>query len=313
MSGWSDIQQEISAFPTPQDATREKYLHTVYEYTGRNAVAYYSGWLMPGPNGLPFGIDDSDMAGFMSAFQGLDRTKGLDLLLHTPGGDVAATEAIIKYIAQMFDDVRVIVPQLAMSGGTMIALSANRIAMGKHSSLGPIDPQFSGVPAGAILGDFKSALAAVKADPSSAPLYQQLISKYPPAILGQCEKVIVWANEIASESLKLRMFANDKDAESKTKKVVDVLGSHETTLNHGRHYSIGQVRGLGLQVEVLEDDQDFQDAILSYHHAAMISFAQTPAFKITENHAGKRVIFACLLYTSPSPRDRQKSRMPSSA
>ena len=28
---------------------------------------------------------------------------------------------------------------------------------------------------------------------------------------------------------------------------------------------------------------------------------------------GNKVLYPCLLYTSPSPRDRQKSRMPSSA
>ena len=30
-------------------------------------------------------------------------------------------------------------------------------------------------------------------------------------------------------------------------------------------------------------------------------------------HLGRAVYTGCLLYTSPSPRDRQKSRMPSSA
>ena len=35
---------------------------------------------------------------------------------------------------------------------------------------------------------------------------------------------------------------------------------------------------------------------------------------ISDHHvSGLPVVNACLLYTSPSPRDRQKSRMPSSA
>ena len=40
------------------------------------------------------------------------------------------------------------------------------------------------------------------------------------------------------------------------------------------------------------------------------------SFNITDNlwvAAGYQHLFSCLLYTSPSPRDRQKSRMPSSA
>lgn len=79
---------------------------------------------------------------------GLNFEKGLDLILHTPGGDVAATESIIEYLNDVFEgDIRAIVPQIAMSGGTMVACSCNEILMGKQSSLGPVDPQLRGFPA----------------------------------------------------------------------------------------------------------------------------------------------------------------------
>ena len=38
-----------------------------------------------------------------------------------------------------------------------------------------------------------------------------------------------------------------------------------------------------------------------------------PQFQSANSPQGTTVPTACLLYTSPSPRDRQKSRMPSSA
>ena len=104
------------------------------------------------------------MNAFMAAVHLLKRDKGLDLILHTPGGDIAATEALVKYLWTMFDkDVRVIVPQLAMSAGTMIACSAKQIVMGKQSSLGPIDPQIFGMPAQAILEEFQMAIGALSA------------------------------------------------------------------------------------------------------------------------------------------------------
>lgn len=78
----------------------------------------------------------------MSVIHKLDRSRGLDLILHTPGGDMAATESLVDYLRSMFGtDVRAIIPQLAMSGGTIMALSCNKIIMGKESSIGPIDPQ----------------------------------------------------------------------------------------------------------------------------------------------------------------------------
>ncbi len=55
---------------------------------------------------------------FMSVIHGLDKSKGLDLFLHTPGGDVGATESLIDYLHDSFEgDIRAVIPQIAMSGG----------------------------------------------------------------------------------------------------------------------------------------------------------------------------------------------------
>ena len=67
-------------------------------------------------------------------------------------------------------DIRVIVPQIAMSGGTMIACSSKEILMGKQSSLGPIDPQYRGVSAQGVLSEFKKAQEDVKQDKAAASL-----------------------------------------------------------------------------------------------------------------------------------------------
>ena len=129
------------------DVIRRQYLKQLYELTQRNIIAYYSGWLQkPGLRGSI--IDDGDKNGFMTTIHHLNRSEGLDLILHTPGGSMAATESIVHYLHAMFDgNIRAIIPQLAMSGGTMIACACKHIIMGKQSNLGPIDPQFGGIPA----------------------------------------------------------------------------------------------------------------------------------------------------------------------
>ena len=67
----------------------------------------------------------------------IDASKGLDIILHTPGGDLAATESLIDYLNQKFDsDMRAIIPQLAMSDGTIVAFACKEIWVGKQSSLG---------------------------------------------------------------------------------------------------------------------------------------------------------------------------------
>jgi ClpP class serine protease len=88
-------------------------------------------------------VNDADKNGLMTVVHQLDRSKGLDLLLHTPGGETAATESFVDYLRSIFGkDIRAFIPQLALSAGTMIACACKEIYMGKQSSLGPVDPQF---------------------------------------------------------------------------------------------------------------------------------------------------------------------------
>ncbi len=127
---------------SPFDLLRRRYLKSLSEQTGRNSIVYATKWT----GGAPVGADQvsitpEDVQGFMEVIHGLPAAKGLDLILHSPGGSPEATESLVKYIRSKFDDVRVIVPHAAMSAATMPRAAANRIVMGRHSFLGPIDPQ----------------------------------------------------------------------------------------------------------------------------------------------------------------------------
>lgn len=75
----------------------------------------------------------------------------IDLILHTPGGLVLASEQIARAIAKHPAKVTVFVPHYAMSGGTMIALAADEIWMDDNAVLGPVDPQLGNYPAASIL------------------------------------------------------------------------------------------------------------------------------------------------------------------
>ena len=150
MPNWKEVLEEIQVeikkgVPNALDIVRRKYILEIHKKTGRNVIAYYSGWLQRG-NAVDVFVNDKDKNAFMVNIHKLDRTKGLDLILHTPGGDLAATESIVDYWNQMFGkDIRAVIPQISMSAGTMMALSCKEIIMGKQSNLGPIDPQMGGV------------------------------------------------------------------------------------------------------------------------------------------------------------------------
>lgn len=288
MPNWKDILDELREQGSTHDIIRRKYLFKLYELTGRNVIAYYSGFLQKKIRELQgeLGINDNDKNGFMTTIHKLDSSKGLDLILHTPGGEVAATESIIDYLTKKFKDIRVIVPQLAMSGGTMIACAGNKIVMGKQSSLGPIDPQFNGLPAHGILEEFKQAHKEIKKDSSKIAVWQPIIAKYHPTLIGECQKAVKWSKVIAKNSLEKRMLKDNSDKKKIISKILKELTSHSITLSHGRHLSDEKCKELGLVVESLENNQNFQDAVLTIHHAFMHTLTATPAFKIIENHNG---------------------------
>ena len=290
MPNWSNLLNELKAVGGVHDLVRRKYLARLHEVTGRNAIVYYSGWLQKGElyrrYSSEFQLNDSDVHGYMAVIHELDRSQGLDLILHTPGGSVAATEALVGYLRSMFADIRAIVPQLAMSAGTMIALACAQILMGKHSSLGPIDPQISGLPAHGIIEEFERAAREIGENNAMIPVWQPIIAKYSPTLVGECEKAINWSEEMVKEWLVAGMFEGDSEAEGKATKIVDELASHPETKTHERHISLARAQELGLEVASLESDDDLQDAVLTVHHACIQTLADTPASKIIENHRG---------------------------
>lgn len=286
MPNWNQLLDEIRAAGSVQDVVRRRYLAKVYEVTGRNIIVYYSGWLqrenVPGVE-----INDEDKNGFMTVIHEMDRDLGLDLVLHTPGGEMAATESLVDYLRSMFGtNIRAIVPQLAMSGGTMIACACKEIMMGKQSSLGPIDPQILGIPAHGVVEEFERAKKEVSENQASIPIWQPIIAKYSPTFIGECEKAIAWSNEMTKEWLQTGMFREDDTSEEKIDKIIEELGDHALTKSHARHLSAARCRDMGLKVTDLEACQDLQDAVLSLHHACMLTFSQTRAIKMIENHKG---------------------------
>ena len=291
MAGWDDILKELGQTPSQHDYIRRKYLSELQKYTGRNAIAYYSGWLSkPDVDGTD--INDSDMTGFMNSVKGLDCSKGLDLIIHTPGGSPTAAESIIKYLRSKFNnDIRFIVPQMAMSAGTMMACAGNSIVMGKHSSLGPIDPQFNGIPAYNIKTEFEEAYSDLSKNPGSAQYWAIRLGKYPAAFLKTAIDAISLSDILIHDWLGTCMFdKNNPNDIPVIETIAKAFNEHDNSKNHARHYDVEFCKSIGLKVVELESDAQLQDAVLSVHHAFMITLGATNSIKIIENHDGKAYI-----------------------
>lgn len=295
MPTWSQILSEIHTEVTngnnsALDTVRRKYLKQLHDYRKRNIICYYSGWLQkPALKGVE--IDDNDKNAFMTTIHNLDRTKGLDLFLHTPGGQVAATESLVDYLRRMFNtDIQVFIPQLAMSAGTMVACSSSMIHMGKQSNLGPIDPQFGGIPASEVIEEFNRAAKEIKTDPSRIPLWQVIIGKYHPTFIGECEHAVKWSKSIVKEWLKSGMLNSEKDANRIANNIVKHLSDHTKHKSHSRHINIDECKKIGLKISELESDQTLQDLVLTVHHTYIHTLSATAVYKMVENHNGMAMI-----------------------
>jgi ClpP class serine protease len=203
MPNWNYVLKEIAKEKdepnqSAADKVRQKYLMQLFGKTGRNAICYYSGFLSkPKVEGVE--ITDEDKNGFMLCVHKLDRSKGLDLFIHTPGGAGAATASLIDYLKQMFgNDIRAFVPQIAMSAGTIMACACKEIYMGKHSNIGPVDPQINGLPAYGVISELETAYKEMVADPQKQYIWNPILSRYTPSFVQQCQ----WSIEASKKFVR---------------------------------------------------------------------------------------------------------------
>lgn len=303
MPTWSGILEELSQScveggPPQFDAIRRKYLASVYRHTGREVILYASKWTQHDPNVSPdvISIVDEDLQGFMEVIHGLSGPN-LDLIIHSPGGSLEAVEALVLYLRSKFNHIRVVVPQMAMSAATMIACAADVIVMGKHSFLGPIDPQIiintplgqRMVPAQAILEQFYWAQDECK-DPGKLGAWLPMLNQYGPDLLVQCQNASDMSRDLVKSWLKTYMFKGNPARGRKAHTIAEWLSNHDHFKSHGRHIPRTELEKRGINIEHLENDQQTQDLFLSVFHATTHTFNGTSAVKIIENHLGKAFI-----------------------
>jgi hypothetical protein len=121
-------------------------------------------------------------------------------------------------------------------------------------------------------------------------LWQPIIAKYSPTLVGECEKASAWASETARSWLMSGMLADKKNPSAGADRIVKGLSDHAETKSHARHISMTMASKLGLRIEALEKDNGLQDDVLSVHHACILTLSSTAAVKIVQNNIGNAFI-----------------------
>lgn len=135
------------------ESARVRLLQTLETKRGSRVIALIHRQESISILGVPVAryIDIQDSEQILRAIKLTDPSLPIDLILHTPGGLVLASEQIANALCRHTGKVTVFVPHYAMSGGTLIALAADEIVMDDNAVLGPVDPQVGQYPAVSII------------------------------------------------------------------------------------------------------------------------------------------------------------------
>ena len=291
MPTWDKILKEVESLNPLR--VLDKYLYNLSRHTKRTSICYMTAFTVVKPPvpSLFHSIIDQDIQGFMTCSKGVDK-DGLNLIIHTPGGDYEATKRIITYLHETYKHIRVYIPHMAMSGGTLFACSADEIYMGPYSSIGPTDPQVfldgNYIPVDALINEFNKAFEEVSSDPSTALLWNERLSKVPFGKLKAAENMKDNSFKYLVDLLKTRNCHGKSDDEIEL--IAKFFNSHEGHSSHGRGISLKAAKKIGLNVFDLREQKEIEDIILSIYHAAIVLFQKTAAQKVIINNKKSKYI-----------------------
>ena len=205
--------------------------------------------------GTPNNIDISDIDGFTDLVQSIrGKSKSVDVLLHSPGGQPDATERIVHILRNDFEEVHFIVPHSAYSAATMLALSGDSITLHPSATLGPIDPQINGTPARSIKRGFDKVKEIIKTEgPEALPAYIPLIEKYSLDLLEICEDSEKLSKELVSNWITDFMLKGKEKHQGQVKDSVEYFSDYDTHLLHSRPLVINKLKKFDLNIYQSED------------------------------------------------------------
>ena len=231
-----------------------------------------------------------------------DKKRSVAVILDTPGGVVEVVERMVTALRHVYSDVTVIVPDRAMSAGTILALSADRIMMDHLSCLGPIDPQIEKdknlFPALSYLNQFERLKLKAENGKLTTAEYA-LLNKLDLGELYQFEQARELSIELLIKWLSNYKFKNWKTTdtrgmkvtknmkEKRAKNIAALLNDPERWHSHGRAIDRRTLREeVNLKIDDLEQNANLYKCVRNYfelvkdymHRESFLSFVHTKEY-----------------------------------
>lgn len=223
---------------------------------------------------------------FIENQKGLDGTKErLVIFLNTPGGSVESVEKMVDIIRYHYKEIYFVVPDYAMSAGTIFCMSGNKIFMDYSSSLGPIDPQvFNGkeyVPALGYLDQVEKLLEKSRLN-TLTPAEFVILQNQDLALLSRYEQAKNLTITLLKKWLVEYKFANWKthgtnplkkggnvtheEKVERAEQIAVMLGDNKLWHSHGRMIGIKTLKEIiKLEIDDYSSDNELRNLICSYN------------------------------------------------
>jgi hypothetical protein len=211
------------------------------------------------------------------------KRRKLIVVLETAGGYVEVVQRIADTLRHHYRRVEFVIPDYAMSAGTVLVMCGDAIHMDYFSVLGPIDPQVERpdgkmIPALGYLEKYRELMEKSRLGTLTTAELTFLISKFDPAELYQYERAKAQSNSLLKEWLVKYKFKNWKVTRTRKLKVThkmkiqraeeiaEKLNDTKRWNSHGRGISMIVLRRLlKLDIEDFGRDKDLSRCVRAYY------------------------------------------------
>jgi serine dehydrogenase proteinase/SEC-C motif-containing protein len=282
--------------PQQNDGLRKQQLRRIETELDCRVIVYAAriGQLPPGLSPLLVYED------FLPFVDLLDDLKGqrIAVIIETPGGSGETARDIVEVLHERYAHVMFIIPGMAKSAGTIMALGGHQIFMGSGSSLGPIDAQLPHEGKVFSADELLKGLAKIRKETMDsgrlALEYIPFLQRLSPAEIEHAENALSFAKDAVTEWLAKYKFASWVTRSStgepvteemrleRAKQIADHLADQSKWRSHGRSLRIADLRELRIEIDDFGDSAVLGDAIARYYALLRVTLDYGIAYKIFE-------------------------------
>ncbi len=204
----------------------------------------------------------------------------LSIILRTPGGSVETADRFVTVVRQHYQTVNFVVPDYAMSAGTIFCMSGDRILMDYASALGPIDPQVmapdgSGwIPALGYLDKVTEITNKSDLSPADVVFLRSLdlakLALYEQAKDLSIDLLKTWLVRYKFKDRDTHRTTNPgtpvtiEEKKDRAAEIAEALSNHKKWFSHGRSLNISKLRELRIDIDDYSNNDKLSKAIRTY-------------------------------------------------